>query len=93
LHENLERGIEQGLYRNDISTDIVVRLYLAQREGMLQDYIFPDSSGLLADSISVSDDLFIRGIATELGLERLLLYKQQVLPSLIDIRNSNPQKN
>ncbi len=93
LHENLERGIEQGLYRTDIPIDVVVRLYLAQREGMLQDYIFPDSSGLLADSISVSDDLFIRGIATAAGLECLLSYKQQVLPSLIDIRNNNPQKN
>lgn len=91
LYENLERGIAGGLYRNDLSIDIVVRLYLAQREGMLQEYIFPESIGGLAASISVSDDLFIRGIATAAGLERLLSYKQEVLPSLVNIRNSNPQ--
>lgn len=82
LLKNLNKGIEQGLYRPELPTDIVVRLFIAQIEGMIQDYIFPPESNLIAQGIIVKDNLFIRGIATQAGLAKLEHYRTTGLRQL-----------
>lgn len=38
---NLSRGIENGLYREDLDIDIISRLYIAQSFGLIVDDFFP----------------------------------------------------
>jgi len=41
IKNNLERGIESGLYRADLNMDIIARLYMAQTLGLIVDSNFP----------------------------------------------------
>ena len=39
--ENFERGVEEGLYRDDFDVDIVAKLYVAQTFLLVEETIFP----------------------------------------------------
>lgn len=65
---NLELGIKQGLYREDMQTELIARLYIQKIENVL------DSEHLLSKEFSASDffkamfENHIRGIANEKGI-------------------------
>lgn len=77
LTANLEWGISQGLYRAEIPIDIVARLFFAQSTGMLEERLFPADFERLEQALVTRDNLFLRGIATAQGVERLLDYREQ----------------
>lgn len=41
IRTNLERGITEGVYRNDLHTDIVAKLYVSKTTCILDEHIFP----------------------------------------------------
>jgi AcrR family transcriptional regulator len=41
IKNNLDRGIKNGLYRDDLNVDIIARLYMAQTLGLIDDSYFP----------------------------------------------------
>lgn len=65
----LRKGINEGIFRKDINTDIVVKLILEQMKILVDNDVFP------ADTYSRSEVFknivinFIRGIATKKGIE------------------------
>lgn len=71
LTTNFNTGIEQGFYRPEINASKVAKLFLLQAEGMLRPRIFEPESLELIEAITLRDELFLRSICTELGLERL----------------------
>ena len=68
---NFQLGIDQGFYRPDINPAKVAKLFLLQSEGMLRPRIFEPESMELIEAITLRDELFLRSICTELGMERL----------------------
>lgn len=65
---NLTKGISQGMYREDLSIELVSRLYLSKLSDMHNPELFPPekfSDEILFDFMI---DNFIRGIATAEGI-------------------------
>lgn len=68
---NLKMGKQEGYYRPEINPEKVALVFLHQTEGMLRPRIFETSSMELIEAIKIRDEIFLRGICTSLGLERL----------------------
>jgi hypothetical protein len=77
IRENLQRGIEEELYRPEINIDIIARFRL---EGMMiafnQD-IFPASKFNLAALHTAIIEHFLFGVASLKGYKLILKYKQE----------------
>jgi len=72
VKHNLERGIDQGIYRKEIDLDIITRFYLNGNSGLLNYELFPInrfSTSRLKDTFL---EYHIRAIATDKGLKILL---------------------
>jgi AcrR family transcriptional regulator len=72
VKHNLERGIDQGVYRKEMDLDIITRFYLNGNAGLLNYELFPInrfSTSKLKDTFL---EYHIRAIATDKGLKILL---------------------
>jgi len=65
---NLEKGIKQGMYRNDLSVELVSRLYIRRLMDLHDPEIFPADKFSFQTLFEVMFDHFIRGIANEKGI-------------------------
>ncbi len=74
---NLNKGIEEGLYRKDIDVDILARLRLEEIQLGFDTSIFPPARFTLYDTQHQLLEHFIRGIVTERGLALLDQYKNK----------------
>jgi AcrR family transcriptional regulator len=66
---NLYKGIKQGVYRNDLSVELVSRLYIRRLMDLHDPEIFPVDKFSFQTIFDVMFDNFIRGIANEKGIE------------------------
>ena len=72
LTENMQKGIKEGVYREDIQPDIVASLYVASVESIIEKMSNHDS---VHDFATLYRELFrmhIRGIASEKGIAYLV---------------------
>lgn len=77
LIRNIENGIEEGLYRNNLNIDFIARLYFSSAVGIKNQDMFPKSK-FPANEIMISYlEYHIHGIATEKGLTILKQIKQK----------------
>lgn len=70
--DNLNKGISQGLYRKEIDTNFITRIYFIGVMGIKNMELFPQeefSSSYLMESYL---DYHLRGISTEKGLQLLI---------------------
>lgn len=68
---NLENGVDEGLYRNDINIDFIARLHFASAIAIKNQEMFPKSK-FPANNIFISYiEYHIRGIITKKGLQVL----------------------
>jgi TetR/AcrR family transcriptional regulator, cholesterol catabolism regulator len=65
---NLEKGIKQGLYRDDLSVELISRLYIRRLLDLHDPEIFPADKFSFQTLFDVMFDNFIRGIANEKGI-------------------------
>lgn len=65
--DNLSRGIEEGLYREDIHVDIVYRFYYMMLEGIKNSEYFPEESYPTSFLVKHFLDYHIRGIVSAKG--------------------------
>lgn len=65
---NLQKGISQGLYRPDLSIELVGRLYISRLVDLHNPDLFPPEKFNFDTLFEVMFDNFIRGIATKVGL-------------------------
>lgn len=66
--ELLKRGIDEGLFRNDLKLDIVTRILMAQIELLDDEDLFPSrefSRSEVFESVMIN---YIRGLSTEKGM-------------------------
>ncbi len=75
IRANLEAGIEQGLYRPEIDSDIIAKLYVGKTTVITDEELFPtreyDRDRLFREYITYH----LRGILSDKGLEKLKTYQ------------------
>jgi AcrR family transcriptional regulator len=69
--QNIEKGIRQGIYRDDFNPDIIAKFYAARTELVVSQDIFPFPKYTVMDVYSEYLRYHIRAIATEKGLKYL----------------------
>lgn len=66
---NLQKGISQGIYREDLSIELIARLYISRLIDIHNPDLFPPERFNFFTLFEVMFDNFIRGIANKNGLE------------------------
>jgi len=66
---NLEKGINQGVYRDDLSVELVARLYIRRLIDLHNPEFFPADKFSFQTLFEAMFDNFIRGIANPKGIE------------------------
>lgn len=74
ITENLEKGVENGLYRKDINIPMVARFYYIGHTTLKNKEIFPSEHYKLNNIVKQYLIYHIRAIATEKGIEELEKY-------------------
>lgn len=71
IKKNLEDGIAQGLYRSDLDTTIVSRIYLSCVDNVLHGDIARNSDGNMSDVYKEMVNYHLHGVVSEKGLKYL----------------------
>lgn len=66
---NLENGVAQGVYRKDLDTDIVARIYIGSFELLSNQDMFPSQKYVFVDTYREYLKYHLRGIASVKGLK------------------------
>lgn len=75
--ENLESGVKQGFYREDIDTEILSKLKMLEMEGSFNPDLFPPEKFKMVDVQMQLFDHFLYGILSPKGVEMLNVYKDK----------------
>jgi TetR/AcrR family transcriptional regulator, cholesterol catabolism regulator len=75
---NLMKGINQGVYRDDLSIELVSRLYIRRLIDLHNPEFFPADKFSFQTLFDVMFDNFIRGIANEKGIEYYEKQKKKI---------------
>ena len=74
--DNINRGVEQGLYRKEINPDIIAKIYVANTTPGFDLDLFPKTTYDLEALVREYTIYHIHGIATPKGLEMLSEYQE-----------------
>lgn len=78
IKNNLDKGIRDGLYRDDMNTDLVAKLYLIKSMSLMREEMFPVAV-YSKTTIFVEHVIYhLRGIISEKGKEILNKYIQTI---------------
>jgi TetR/AcrR family transcriptional regulator, cholesterol catabolism regulator len=69
IRKNIEQGINQNLYRQDLSTELVSRIYISRLIDLHNPDFFPNDTISFNILFDVMFDTFIRGICNEQGIK------------------------
>ncbi len=83
MKENIEIGIRQGVYRQEINTDIVAKLYVGKTSLLVDADLFPISEYNQAELFTNYFSYHIHGIASPKGLELLKKYTQEAMKTTV----------
>jgi TetR/AcrR family transcriptional regulator, cholesterol catabolism regulator len=75
---NLRKGISQGMYRDDLSIELVARLYIRKLIDLHNPEFFPAEKFSFQTLFDVMFDTFIRGIANPEGIDYYEKQKRKV---------------
>jgi TetR/AcrR family transcriptional regulator, cholesterol catabolism regulator len=67
IRSNIEQGIQQGMYRNDLSPELISRIYISRLIDLHNPDYFPNETISFSVLFDVMFDTFIRGICTDEG--------------------------
>lgn len=71
IMENLRRGIDQGLYREDLPLDFTSRIYFVGMLGIKDRELFPEKIYSTNDLVEKHLEYHLRAIVTKKGLQKL----------------------
>jgi AcrR family transcriptional regulator len=74
---NLERGMEEGLYRNDIDAEVIANLYVGMTMMVIDRGVFPAQDRPLSEILRQHSTYHFNGIVNQFGRERLEHYLKQ----------------
>lgn len=78
---NIEKGINQGMYRDDLSVELVARLYLARLMDIHNPELFPHEKFSFTMLFDFTIDNYVRSIATPEGLAHYEQKRKSFKPS------------
>jgi TetR/AcrR family transcriptional regulator, cholesterol catabolism regulator len=78
MWRNIQKGITQKMYRDDLSVELVTRLYIRRLIDIHNPEFFPADKFSFQTLFEVMFDNFIRGIATPAGISHYEAQKQKV---------------
>lgn len=84
LKENIERGIAEGVYREDIDTDIIVKVRLESMMMAFNQQVFPKAKYSLVQVETKLTEHFLFGLASLKGHKLILKYQQERLNNNIN---------
>lgn len=70
--QNLNKGIEMGLYREDLNKEFISRLYFLGHVGIRDQDLFPENQFNSEVVLDTYLDYHLRGISTEKGKKQLI---------------------
>ena len=82
MNENLQRGLEMGLYRPDINIGFVSRIYFTGLTGLKDHDVFPQELFEINDTTKQFLEYHMRAIVTQKGLEHLYKTLEQDLTKI-----------
>ena len=82
IKDNLERGIRDGLYREELKIDIMARFRLASMFLIFNPELFPHNKHSLSEILDEVTDNFLYGLTTAKGQKLIQKYKLQRLKKL-----------
>ena len=71
IKDNIERGIQEGIYRDNSDPDILSKAYVSTMGALFDGYTFPSSEYKFSKVFNQIIRFQIRGLASEKGLEYL----------------------
>ena len=71
IKENVERGIGEGLYRDDLNVDVIAGIYVLRIDDLTNQEIFPSDKYPFGELYLEVMRYHIRGIASNKGIEYL----------------------
>lgn len=74
IARNIERGMEEGLYRDDLEADLIAQLYVGMMMMVIDKNIFPAQDRSVSDIISQLSRYHFHGIVNQFGRDRLDKY-------------------
>lgn len=74
---NLERGMEEGLYRDDIDAEVIANLYVGMTMMVIDRGVFPAQDRPLSEIMRQHSTYHFNGIVNQFGRERLENYLKQ----------------
>jgi len=74
LTVNLERGLEEGIYREDLDPVIIARFYSSMMMSVIDTSVFPAQERSISDIISQLSRYHFHGIVNQFGRDRLDKY-------------------
>jgi AcrR family transcriptional regulator len=77
IMSNLDRGMEEGLYRDDLDSELVANFYVGMMLMVIDTKLFPAQDRLLADIIKELSVYHFHGITNQFGRDRVELYLKQ----------------
>jgi TetR/AcrR family transcriptional regulator, cholesterol catabolism regulator len=72
VKQNLEKGIKQGLYRKNLNTSIIAKIYVSRIYALFDPIVFPVSEYKFSEVHAEMLRYHIRGIASEKGIKYLV---------------------
>lgn len=72
MRENMERGMDEGLYRSNLKPDIIARMYVSNVDKIWDASIFPSDKYKFKDVYLEYIRYHIRGISTKKGMKYLI---------------------
>ncbi len=73
---NVQKGVAQGMYRSDLSSEMVGRMYLSRLEDIHNPELYPPERFKFGTIYDTMIDQFVKSIATEDGLKYYRQRKQ-----------------
>ena len=67
IKTNLERGMEDKIYREDLDTNIISRLYILKAMGIMDDEVFPETTYEKASIFKEHMIYHLKGVISEKG--------------------------
>ncbi len=71
MQTNLEKGLEEGVYRKDLNADVISKIYLRKIDVVFDAEVFPPSEISFEEVYAILFRYHIRGIANKKGIEYL----------------------
>ena len=79
IKQNLQRGISEGLYRQDLDIEIMTQFRLATAMLCFQPDVFPSGKYEMGKVQYILLEFFLYGLASAAGNQRIEAYKRQLL--------------